>query len=244
MFRQHYNQINHKNKNIDHREPVFAVLIVTGGRGGSASAVCDWLLTAAVAVLWLAVHCSCDELWLAVYCGFSCVVIGCCWQAEAAHWLTWCRVVRVLMFCSLLTWQAVPAVAHRPSMLLFSHTLSLCVCQAPPASHSMQPMLTQVPVSHSESTHTHTRLMALCPGLPGCASTRQVKPIWILLTQETASGSGISWVTCKSAPRCRQITTPAPHHSVFYRPDALPAAQPTMSKHWRTQSTELILNWN
>jgi len=51
MFRQHYNQINHKNKNIDHREPVFAVLIVTGGRGGSASAVCDWLLTAAVAVL-------------------------------------------------------------------------------------------------------------------------------------------------------------------------------------------------
>ena len=29
------------------------------------------------------------------------------------------------------------------------------------------------------------------------------------------------------------ITRPAPHHSVFYRPDALPAAQPTASKHWR-----------
>ena len=29
------------------------------------------------------------------------------------------------------------------------------------------------------------------------------------------------------------ITTPAPHHSVFYRPDALPAAQPTASVHWR-----------
>ena len=26
---------------------------------------------------------------------------------------------------------------------------------------------------------------------------------------------------------------PSPHHSVFYRPDALPAAQPTASKHWR-----------
>ena len=26
-------------------------------------------------------------------------------------------------------------------------------------------------------------------------------------------------------------TMPAPHHSVFYRPDALPAAQPTASKH-------------
>ena len=38
---------------------------------------------------------------------------------------------------------------------------------------------------------------------------------------------------CKSAPRSRQITTPAPHRSVSYRPDALPAAQPTVSKHWR-----------
>ena len=47
------------------------------------------------------------------------------------------------------------------------------------------------------------------------------------------SGSGVSWAVCKSAPRSRQITTPAPHHSVFYRPDALPATQPTASKHWR-----------
>ena len=46
-------------------------------------------------------------------------------------------------------------------------------------------------------------------------------------------GSGIRWAICKSAPRSRQITTPAPHHSVFYRPDALPAAQPAASKHWR-----------
>jgi len=68
----------------------------------------------------------------------------------------------------------------------------------------------------------HTRLTALFPGLPGWAGTRKVKPIWILLKQETVSGSGISWAVCKSAPRSRQITTPAPHHSVFYRPDALP----------------------
>jgi len=56
---------------------------------------------------------------------------------------------------------------------------------------------------------------ALCPGLPGWAGTRKVKSIWILLKQETVSGSGISWVICKSAPRSRQITTPATHHSVF-----------------------------
>jgi len=64
-------------------------------------------------------------------------------------------------------------------------------------------------------THTHTGLTALCPGLPRRVSTRKVKPIWILLKQETVSGSGISWAICKSAPRSRQIAMPAPHHSVF-----------------------------
>ena len=86
---------------------------------------------------------------------------------------------------------------------------------------------------HVFATHTHTRLTAFFPGLPGWAGTRKVKPIWISLKQEIVSGSGISWAICKSTPRSRQITMPAPHHSVFYRPDALPATQPTVSKHWR-----------
>ena len=89
-------------------------------------------------------------------------------------------------------------------------------------------------------THTHTRLTARCPGLPGWAGTRKVKPIWILLKQETVSGSGISWAVCKSASRSRQITTPAPHRSVFYRPDALPVTQPTVSKHWRQKGNKVI----
>ena len=53
------------------------------------------------------------------------------------------------------------------------------------------------------------------------------------MKQKTVSGTGISWAIRKSAPRSRQIKTPAPHQSVFYRPDALPAAQPTASKLWR-----------
>ena len=57
-----------------------------------------------------------------------------------------------------------------------------------------------------------------------------------LLEQETVSSSGINWAICKSAPRLRQITMPAPHHSVCYRSDALPAAQPTASKHLRQLS--------
>ena len=83
------------------------------------------------------------------------------------------------------------------------------------------------------ATNTHTCLTALFLGLPRSAGTRKVKPVWILLEQETVSSSGISWAICKSAPCFRQITTPVPHHSVFYRPDVLPAAQPTASKHWR-----------
>jgi len=78
-------------------------------------------------------------------------------------------------------------------------------------------------------THTHThRLMALCPVLPGWAGTRKAKPIWILLKQETVSGSGIIWTICKSAPRSREITMPTPHHSGFYRPEPflLPNQQP------------------
>ena len=57
------------------------------------------------------------------------------------------------------------------------------------------------------------------------------------------SGSEISWAICKSAPCSRQITMPAPHRSVFYRPDALHAAQPTASKHWRHVSLCCLLAW-
>ena len=77
-------------------------------------------------------------------------------------------------------------------------------------------------------TYTHTRLTALFPGLPGWASTRKIKPIWILLKQETVSGNGISWAIRKSAPRSRQITTLAPHHSVFLQAGC-PSCCPTNS---------------
>ena len=41
----------------------------------------------------------------------------------------------------------------------------------------------------------------------------------------------MGWTICKSfAPRSKQITMSVPHHSLFYRPDALPATQPKVSK--------------
>ena len=81
---------------------------------------------------------------------------------------------------------------------------------------------------HDLHTHTHTRLTALCPGLPRWAGTRKVKPIWILLEQETVSGSGISWAICKSAPCSRQITMPALYYSSFLQAGC-PPCRPTNS---------------
>ena len=47
------------------------------------------------------------------------------------------------------------------------------------------------------------------------------------------SGSGISWAICRSAPRSRQITTPAPHRSVFFT-----GRMPFLPPNQQRQSTE------
>jgi len=59
-----------------------------------------------------------------------------------------------------------------------------------------------------------------------------------LLEQEILSGSGISWVICKSAPRSRQITMPASNHSVFT------GRMPFLPPNQQHQSTEGINNDN
>jgi len=82
-------------------------------------------------------------------------------------------------------------------------------------------MYTESTTTPHNQTHTHTCLTAFVRDYLGWAGSRKAKPIWILLKQETVSGSGISWAICNFASSSRQITMSAPHHSVFYRPDAL-----------------------
>ena len=75
-------------------------------------------------------------------------------------------------------------------------------------------------------THTHTHLTALFPGLPGRAGTRKVKPIWILLKQETVSGSGISWghmQVCTLLQTDNQASTPP----VSFLQAGCPSCRPT-----------------
>ena len=76
-------------------------------------------------------------------------------------------------------------------------------------------------------THTHP-FNGPFSGTTRVSRYQKGEPIWILLEQETVSGSGISWAVYKSAPRSRQITTPAPHHSVFLQAGC-PSCHPTNS---------------
>jgi len=88
--------------------------------------------------------------------------------------------------------------------------------------------------------NTHTTVLLLFWNMSGTTwvsryqtgNTRKVKTNLDLLEQEIVSVNGICWAMCKSAPHPRQ---PRQHPTTqfFYRPDALPAAQPTASKHWK-----------
>jgi len=86
-------------------------------------------------------------------------------------------------------------------------------CEAPSSSqHYAHPLYTTQNNTHTHTQHTFNGSLSRTTRV---SRYRKVKPIWILLKQETVSGSGISWAICKSAPHSRQITTPAPHRSSF-----------------------------
>jgi len=96
------------------------------------------------------------------------------------------------------------------------------------------------PMPHSWRRHcTPTcilRPLGLCPVLPGWRHVSQYQKCKTNLdfteARDSVSGSGISWATCKSAPRTRQITMQAPHHSV------LTGQMPFLPPNQQHQSTE------
>jgi len=89
--------------------------------------------------------------------------------------------------------------------------------------------------------HTHTTVLLLCWNLSG---TTRVSRYQKGKTRKGKNQSGFTgardsewqWHLLGYMQVCTssKTTTPTSHHSVFYRPDALPglpAAQPTASKH-------------
>ena len=90
-----------------------------------------------------------------------------------------------------------------------------------------------VPIFSSVThTHTHTHLTALFLGLPGWAGTKKVKLIWILVKQETVSGSGISWAICKS------ISLQTDNHASTPPLKFFTGRLPFLSPNQQRQSTE------
>jgi len=65
--------------------------------------------------------------------------------------------------------------------------------------------------------------MAIFPGEPGSAS-------FIGAKDDRGGGDNWSYKTCKTPVKS---SSPTNQHLTFYRQDALPVAQPKVSKHWR-----------
>jgi len=150
------------------------------------------------------------------------------------NWVFW--LVWVILYNAhkmlLVVNKSIPAITKKHWMvkpLATSHETIQTSCFNNYTAEPTNAMLAQVKTDLCR-VHTHTRLTVLSSGTTWVSRYQKGKTN-LDFTEETVSGSGISWAICKSAPRTRQITTPATHHSVFYRPDALPAAQPTASKH-------------
>ena len=72
---------------------------------------------------------------------------------------------------------------------------------------------------------TCTRLTAICPGLPGWAGTRKVKPIWILLKQEWQWHQLGRMQVCTSFQADNHASTPP----VSFSQAGCPSCRPTNS---------------
>ena len=55
-----------------------------------------------------------------------------------------------------------------------------------------------------------------------------------------ARDSEWQWYQLGHMQVCTSLQT-APHHSVFYRPDAVPAAQPTAWRHWKHYTNMMMM---
>ena len=102
-------------------------------------------------------------------------------------------------------------------------------------------------------THPYIRLHPLNGPLSGTSEVSRYQKGKTNLDFTGARDSGWQWhqlghmQVCTSLQTDNHASTPRSHHSVFYGPDALPAAQPTASKHWRHYyypSTLTIFVWH
>jgi len=112
--------------------------------------------------------------------------------------------------------------------------------------HNLSVTTPWLPIPH------YMPLTAFFPRTAWASRHQNVKPFQILLEQEMSWWTGWHWhqldhmhIICTSLQTDNHASTSP---LSFYRPDALPSAQPTSSKHWR-QSQSVWVNtqyckWN
>ena len=77
----------------------------------------------------------------------------------------------------------------------------------------------------------HNHFMALFPGRPGWSGARK-ELLDFMVQGEINRGRHTDHPAGRHSVRTNQCPPPPSPH-IFYGPDSLPAAQPTVSKHWR-----------
>jgi len=77
----------------------------------------------------------------------------------------------------------------------------------------------------------HNRFTALLPGPPGWAGARR-ELLDFMVQGKINRSRHTDHPARRHSIRTNQCPSPPSPH-IIYRPDALPAAQPTVSKHWR-----------
>ena len=128
-----------------------------------------------------------------------------------------------------------------PRRLISTCNIAACIATSSPSSPGYYAPPSSTPIiprrRHERSTppplppsSMPSVFLDIKGGMP--TVSQSVKPVWVILKQETVSGSGISWAICKSAPRFRPITTSAPHHSFFT------GRMPFLPPNQQRQSTE------
>jgi len=130
------------------------------------------------------------------------------WQSWCYMWWKYCRVP--VLYGTILCWVE--------KVIMIRDMLPVLFC-LDPSGVSCTVLSDTVVWFLVSDTHTHPFYGRL-DFVHDYRGEPVPETIWILLMQETVSGSDVSWAICKSAPCCRQITKPACHHSVFYRLNA------------------------
>jgi len=124
----------------------------------------------------------------------------------------------------MATW---PKLQLKMSRILFwRHS----ICEV--SKQTLADIITQL-LSH------HNGFTALFPGPPGWASARK-ELMDFMVQRKINRGRHTDHPAGRHSIRTKQCPPPSSH--IFYRPDALPAAQSTVLKHWRHNTTITDIN--